>query len=778
MRHAAVSLQSFERVVVQNILHGLSPSLCEAIESVSRWRVVRAAFPHILHCCSAMLQTRNKAAVDANAPHSLHGSKSDVQSPRSKETDPSQPRPAPRSKFTASEVKLLYALHWVILDAAAECEDAENEARQQRSPAAVAQQASPPSTAYLLSVDDIQLFVFLLAPLIDTVEPSDFQTLKLENGLRLWEPLWAYSQPDVPCFTIPARHRRTMLKAQRSTHARVNFNMANIYVGKGTSADDVYCGGDAEDAAGHEVEEQQEDGSEKEGTTHEQSLIHAPLARMSDICALSVTETTVSADQSAIVCEICRRPVPGSAADEATTCQCGTTTRRSSTVSAECRSLGLPGVDSQRLDAAITAFARAYPNLDVLSASCFDVAVLRCLFCAQWPESGIYWALRYVHRRLLEISSERQNAVSLQQRQRSFSLPASEFPTSAAAASLAPCPETPKSVGGGDVEALGRQPAFKRQKAADGDGGAHQEDADKSRSDSALSRLTENDEDSPVDEDDYDDSSSDAARRHFRCTVDVVGGMRRGGRHLAHQNADEDADSCESAAAVGRPIITITSDTPAASPPSRSPDLSVCTDRRDSQLSTLSKQHYQMWASRNHSASPGSSASFPRSMTDSTINYGSGSCGEDAMEELPGSACYVTADGQMDYLVILKAAHAVASRFCSLRICTVLLNILNCLLDIGVVEPERPLTSEEKSEDSSSGPKGLRFSEDERKRDLETTKMLVTDSEASSTFAVALETVFRYVVSFLITALEFSKRLHKICRCMADCSHLLYKKHS
>jgi len=60
-------LQSFERVVVQNILHGLSPSLCEAIESVSRWRVVRAAFPHILHCCAAMLLARDHASAASAA---------------------------------------------------------------------------------------------------------------------------------------------------------------------------------------------------------------------------------------------------------------------------------------------------------------------------------------------------------------------------------------------------------------------------------------------------------------------------------------------------------------------------------------------------------------------------------------------------------------------------------------------------------------------------------------------------------------------------------------
>ena len=42
--------------MVQNILHGLSPSLCEAIQSVPRWKVIQAAFPHVMHACSALIQ--------------------------------------------------------------------------------------------------------------------------------------------------------------------------------------------------------------------------------------------------------------------------------------------------------------------------------------------------------------------------------------------------------------------------------------------------------------------------------------------------------------------------------------------------------------------------------------------------------------------------------------------------------------------------------------------------------------------------------------------------
>ena len=33
-------------------------------------------------------------------------------------------------------------------------------------------------------------------------------------------------------------------------------------------------------------------------------------------------------------------------------------------------------------------------------ATNFDVAVIRCLFVAKWPEEGIFWAVTYLHRRL------------------------------------------------------------------------------------------------------------------------------------------------------------------------------------------------------------------------------------------------------------------------------------------------------------------------------------------------------------------------------------------
>uniref|UniRef100_A0A0M3IAB7 UNC80 domain-containing protein n=1 Tax=Ascaris lumbricoides TaxID=6252 RepID=A0A0M3IAB7_ASCLU len=87
-------VQTFERVVVQNILHGLSPSLSDAIGSVSRWRFVRAAFPHIVQCCASLI---------AEATTREEG-----------------------SPISASLTKILYILHWLLLDSANECCDSDS----------------------------------------------------------------------------------------------------------------------------------------------------------------------------------------------------------------------------------------------------------------------------------------------------------------------------------------------------------------------------------------------------------------------------------------------------------------------------------------------------------------------------------------------------------------------------------------------------------------------------------------------------------------------------
>ena len=229
--------------------------------------------------------------------------------------------------------------------------------------------------------------------------------------------------------------KRNVLKAQRNL-LRVNFNAGNIYIGKGTSTDNIYLG--FEDPC-------QPASRTSYCSAGDASSALAPLARLSDICALS---TTTNASTSVeIVCEVCSQVVQSRNGE--TSCQCGV--RRSSYASyvekpagaaASASASGVttattttgapkpagsvsPVVDKDYVNKQLETAARVGPPgapfQDVLSASYFDVAVLRCLFCPQWAEEGVYWALRYIHQRLLEVCDE--NSRVEYTRERSQSLP-------------------------------------------------------------------------------------------------------------------------------------------------------------------------------------------------------------------------------------------------------------------------------------------------------------------------------------------------------------------
>uniref|UniRef100_A0A7I4YUG5 UNC80 domain-containing protein n=1 Tax=Haemonchus contortus TaxID=6289 RepID=A0A7I4YUG5_HAECO len=160
------SCVTLERVVVQNILHGLSPSLSDAIASVSRWKLIRAALPHVVQCCGSLLESADGRGL------------------------------------STSLQKILYILHWMLLDSAAEC--AENSPKDEPVQHMRGQG--------LFSISSIQLFVYLIAPLVDMVTEEDIASnIRLESGLKIWQALWQYRQPDVWCFTAPVKPRRDEL---------------------------------------------------------------------------------------------------------------------------------------------------------------------------------------------------------------------------------------------------------------------------------------------------------------------------------------------------------------------------------------------------------------------------------------------------------------------------------------------------------------------------------------------------------------------------------------
>ena len=54
--------------------------------------------------------------------------------------------------------------------------------------------------------------------------------------------------------------------------------------------------------------------------------------------------------------------------------------------------------------------------------------------------------------------------------------------------------------------------------------------------------------------------------------------------------------------------------------------------------------------------------------------------------QVPGSVFYIQSNGQLNYFVVLQAVHAISKRNASSRVCGVLLNTLNCLMDLHIIE--------------------------------------------------------------------------------------------
>ncbi|CAI4225052.1 unnamed protein product [Auanema sp. JU1783] len=187
------SCVTFERVVVQNILHGLSPSLSDALASVSRWKLVRAALPHVIQCCGSLL--------DANL-----GQKG----------------------MPTSLQKILYILHWMLLDAASECTENSAEEGEEGTPS--------PRNQGLFSLSSIQLFVYLITPLCEEVKEEDISSnIRLESGLKIWQALWQHRAPEVWCFCAPVKQRKDELPVvqfNRWQNSSAKQQSQGVYLGE------------------------------------------------------------------------------------------------------------------------------------------------------------------------------------------------------------------------------------------------------------------------------------------------------------------------------------------------------------------------------------------------------------------------------------------------------------------------------------------------------------------------------------------------------------------
>ncbi|MEQ2200861.1 hypothetical protein XENOCAPTIV_004105, partial [Xenoophorus captivus] len=133
---------------------------------------------------------------------------------------------------------LLHTLHWMLLDAAQECnhepilsqgwsqggssssaflQPVGNQGSSPGAPGSGSESAlggsGPQHSSSLLEDDEhartklfhksmatVELFVFLFSPLIHRIKESDL-TFRLASGLVIWQPMWEHRQPDIPAFT-------------------------------------------------------------------------------------------------------------------------------------------------------------------------------------------------------------------------------------------------------------------------------------------------------------------------------------------------------------------------------------------------------------------------------------------------------------------------------------------------------------------------------------------------------------------------------------------------
>uniref|UniRef100_A0A4W4F345 Cation channel complex component UNC80 N-terminal domain-containing protein n=1 Tax=Electrophorus electricus TaxID=8005 RepID=A0A4W4F345_ELEEL len=186
------SCVSFERVLVENKLHGLSPALTEAIQSVSRWELVQTALPHVLHCTSILLSNRNKLGH--------------------------------QDKLGVAETKLLHTLHWMLLDAPQECHQDQghgcsaflqplgNQGGLERNGSSEENEYAR-AKLYHKNMATVELFVFLFAPLVNRIKESDL-TFRLASGLVIWQPIWEHRQPDVPAFSALIKPMRNIVTGE------------------------------------------------------------------------------------------------------------------------------------------------------------------------------------------------------------------------------------------------------------------------------------------------------------------------------------------------------------------------------------------------------------------------------------------------------------------------------------------------------------------------------------------------------------------------------------
>ncbi|XP_046830154.1 protein unc-80 homolog isoform X11 [Vespa crabro] len=391
-------------------------------------------------------------------------------------------------------------------------------------------------------------------------------------------------------------------------------------------------------------------------------------------------------------------------------------------------------------------------EVDIRAATFLDVAVLRCLFVSQWQEEGVYWALQFLYHRLRRINEE--SSVQQMPRRRSNSLPIPKIEVS-----IYQSPESKKKDVSKDfieipevrdVSLLAELPCLtckghdgesshtrrasektkKRMKMADLK--AFVETKILSKSEKALEKIGQEEHKMLFEQECHRslDTGDDHLTRptstsskifeakdvdHIKHPTNLIKGKSMpslsclineltAGGYIGDTRIERKQGRFYSQSYTApNPIITVTEHTPTPSPDYMKRQGSI-----DSQLDAIGMQGGRLDFERK--------PSLTRSQTDSNITYMS-----DEVPEAPGSGCYITKEGDIDYQVVLKAVNSIALRdntCCTVRVCENILNLVELLMDMGVMK--QCLRDESMGSNPGSGT-GMEKTESVRKQDSPST---------------------------------------------------------
>ncbi|XP_011496979.1 PREDICTED: protein unc-80 homolog [Ceratosolen solmsi marchali] len=382
MKEACTSL---ERVLVQNIHNELIPSLRNILSTVPRWRLIQASLPFIMHAASNLLN--NKKDFQNLGP---------------------------------LETTLLYILHWIILDAAEECIDDEGELNN--------------PFYYLFSIPTITLFVHLFAPLCNYLKDIDFKgNLRLENGQKIWYPIYECRHPEATCFTAHCKPKpralwKTTTRTVRPTHVsddifvgnnkspqsqniNVGFSDQSVSASRSLDDDNSWVSSPKDKIFPETIPEESSstedehvviftlpslDESDRILDGGEASIFHVAMGRTS-----SSSKPTLTIEQVTAISELdtCRQ-YEGKPINLKTGDTSKDQDKNSKKYEKEVKSNDTKftkEVESNSPDEGFN-FVSAIDK-DVQAATFLDVAVIRCLFIRQWQEEGIFWALQFLYNR-------------------------------------------------------------------------------------------------------------------------------------------------------------------------------------------------------------------------------------------------------------------------------------------------------------------------------------------------------------------------------------------